>query len=102
MKKPFLSALCAAVYIVFIVSAINYVSSLPLFQGVEGQDNLLMPMTMLALLVLSVALMGFLFLSQPILLYIGGDKKGAVSFFLKTLGFFASFVVIFIIIMFLL
>ncbi|MBP6866218.1 MAG: hypothetical protein KBC12_01590 [Candidatus Pacebacteria bacterium] len=102
MKKPFLFALCAAVYIVFIVSAINYVGSLPVFQGVEGQDNLLMPMTMLALLVLSVALMGFLFLSQPILLYIEGDKKGAVNFFLKTLGSFACLVLVFLGVMFLL
>jgi hypothetical protein len=58
MKKPFLFAFCAAVYIVFIVSAINYIGSLPLFQGVEAKENLLMPMTMLGLLVLSVALMG--------------------------------------------
>ncbi len=89
MKKPFLYALGAALYIVCIVLTVSYVGS-----HLEG-ENLLMPMTMLSLLVFSVALMGFLFLSQPILLFIEGNKKGSVKFFLQTLVFFAGFVALF-------
>lgn len=95
MKKQFLHALGAALYIVLIVSVMFSLSSF-----VPKEDNIFMPITMLSLFVLSVAVMGFLFLSEPIRLYIEGQKKEAISFFSKTVGFFACFVVVFIILVF--
>jgi hypothetical protein len=88
MKKPILYAFVAVAYIVFIVSIINFTKYLTL------KESILMPMVMLGVFVLSAAFMGFLFLSQPLTLYLDGQKKEALSFFGKTLGFFACFVVL--------
>jgi hypothetical protein len=96
MKKPFLYALVAALYIVFIVSIM---SSLSLFMPKE--DNIFMPIVMLSLFVLSTAVMGFLFLSEPIQLYMENQKKEAAVFFSKIVGFFACFVILFLILVFL-
>jgi len=95
MKKPFLLALVAAVYIVFIVLTINTFSSF------MPEDNLIIPMTMLSLLVLSVAVMAFLFFYEPVQLLIENRKQEALALFAKTLGFFACFVVISVFILFL-
>jgi hypothetical protein len=96
MKKPFLFALVAALYIVFIVSII---SSLSLFMPKE--DNIFMPIVMLSLFVLSTAVMGFLFLSEPIQLYMENHKQEAIIFFSKIVGFFACFIILFLILVFL-
>ncbi len=97
MKKSFLHAFVAAAYIVFIVSMINFFSTMLRSQP----DTILAPMVMLSLFVLSAAVMGFLFLSEPIQLYMAGRKEEAIKFFLKTVGIFACFVVIFVILLFL-
>lgn len=93
MKKPFLHALAAALYIVLIVSGIN--TATLLFPSVPD-NTLLAPITMLSLFVLSAAIMGFLFLSEPFKLYLDNQKQEAVSFFGKTVGFFTCFIVIFV------
>lgn len=90
---PFLSALGASVYIVVIVSLIN---SFQVFS--DKKDTIAIPMLMLSLFVLSAAIMGFLFVSQPLRLYFDNQKGEAVSFFLKTVGYFACFVLIFFLI----
>lgn len=96
-KKPFLYALGAAGYIVLLVSVMFTAESF-----VPKEDNIAMPIAMLGLLVLSVAIMGFLFLSEPLKLFLEGQKREAVNFFMKTVGIFACFVVVFIILIFLL
>ena len=88
MKKPIIYSLSAVVYIVFVVSLINFIGHL------ELKETIMMPMAVLGLFVLSVAVMGFLFLSGPLTLYLDGHKKEAMAFFGKTLGFFACFVII--------
>ncbi len=94
MKKPFLYALVAIVYIVTIVLGMNYTSNL------LPEENLLMPMAMLSLFVLSVAVMGFLFLYEPLCLLVDGKKKESIAFFGKTLGIFACFVALFVVLVF--
>jgi hypothetical protein len=89
MKKPFTYALFAVAYIMIIVTGLHLTSSIEI-----PEQTIIVPMAMLSLLVLSAALMGFLFASEPILLYMENKKKEAVSFFFKTIGFFAGFVVI--------
>jgi hypothetical protein len=95
MKKPFLFALVAALYIVNIVLGMNFIISLAI------KDNILIPMAMLSLFVLSAAVMGYLFLSEPLQLYMDNQKKEAVAFFAKTVGIFACFVILFLILLFL-
>lgn len=95
MRKPFLYSLAAALYIVCLVSIMSSVSSF-----MPKEDNIFMPMVALSLLVLSVLIMGFLFLSEPIKLYLENQRKEALSFFTKTIASFACFVLIFIILTF--
>jgi hypothetical protein len=89
-KNPFLNAALAALYIVLVVLVVDTLTS-----GNGGEETILVPMAILSLFVLSAAVMGFLFIYEPFNLYFGGDKQKAVSFFLKTLGAFAVFVLIF-------
>lgn len=65
------------------------------------QKSLFIPVVMLCLFVLSAAVMGFLFLSEPFRLYMEGQKAEAFVFFGKIVGFFAGFAVIFLILLFL-
>lgn len=97
MKKPFLHALGAALYIVVIVLVIQ------LFGSVlkDQKDTIIIPMTMLSLFVLSAAVMGYLFLSEPLYLLTENRKQEAIVFFTKTVGFFACFVAVFTILLFL-
>jgi len=83
-KNPFLNALAASLYIVGVVSFINFLQVLG-----DEPETILIPMAMLSLLVLSVAVMAFLFFFQPVQLLINGDRQQAASFFLKTLATFA-------------
>lgn len=89
MKKPFLFALVAAVYIANIVLAVNFSSSL------VSKETVLIPMMMLSLFVLSVAVMGFLFFYEPLQLLMDNRKRESVLFFAKMVGFFACFVILF-------
>ena len=91
MKKPFLHALGAVIYIVFIVLVIqgaNYLLK-------EVMGTIIIPMTMLSLFVLSAAVMGYFFLSEPISLLVENRKKEAIVYFAKIVGFFACFVLVF-------
>lgn len=97
MKKPFIHALAAALYIVMIVLVMRDVISFLR----DKQDTIVIPMTMLALFVLSAAVMGFVFLSEPVKLFIENRKQEAVDFFAKTVGFFSLFVAVFVILLFL-
>jgi len=94
MKKPFLYALAAALYITILVISIN--ALLPLLP----QKSIFIPMAMLSLFVLSAAVMGFLFLSEPFRLYMDNKRPEAIAFFAKIVGFFACFVVLFFILLF--
>ena len=84
-KNPYLNAIFAALYIVFIVILITYGPVLVR----QKPDNILAPIAMLSLLVLSAAFMGYVFFFQPVLMYIEGQKREAVKLFMKTLAIFA-------------
>lgn len=89
-KTPFTHASLAALYIASLVSG-GYLVSL----SIGEHETLFMPMIVLGLLVTSVALMGYLFISEPLFLAIEGKRAEAVSFFLRTIGFFVCFVALF-------
>jgi len=96
MKKPFLHASGAAAYIVIIVLVMQGASYL--LKSMNG--TFVIPMTVLSMFVLSAAIMCFLFLSEPLYLLAENKKQEAVVFFGKTVGFFACFVLLFAIILF--
>ena len=96
MKKPFLHALAAAAYIVIVVSILQIASYL--FKSMNG--TFFIPMEILSIFVLSAAIMGYIFLSEPFYLFMDNRKQEAVAFFGKTVGFFACFVALFAILLF--
>lgn len=96
MKNPFVNAGLALLYIALVVVTIHTFAP-----GPDTPDSYpLVPIAALSLFVLSAAVMGFLFLYEPIRLYMEGEKKKAMPFFLKTVGFFAVFVIVFFSIIF--
>ncbi|MFA6338691.1 MAG: hypothetical protein WCW87_01350 [Candidatus Paceibacterota bacterium] len=95
-KNPYINAIIAGAYIVFVVLLISYG---PTFVR-EKPDTILAPMAMLSLLVLSVAFMGYTFVFQPALMYIDGQKREAIELFTKTLLTFAFITTIIVLIAF--
>jgi len=96
MKKPFLYASSAILYIVVLVSA----SNLAVHVLQDKPETILIPMTILSLFVLSASIMGFLFLSEPLSLLIENKKHEAIVCFAQIVGFFACFVAVFILLLF--
>jgi hypothetical protein len=97
MKKPFLHALGAAAYIAIIVCVMQLLSKL---LG-DYNGTFVVPMAVLSMFVLSAAIMGYFFLSESLMLFMDNKKKEAVEFFAKVVGFFACFVLLFGILVFL-
>lgn len=88
-KNPLLNALSATLYIVFVTTVLTLGEKL-----VGPKDTFLAPIAMISLFTLSAAVMGFVFLYQPGVLYFDGKKKEGVSLFLKTLGTFGILTII--------
>lgn len=89
-RNPFYNALLAIAYIVGIVSLI----SLAPHAFASEKDNIFIPMGMLSLLVLSVAVMAYLFFYEPVILLLDGKRDAAVKLFLHTIGIFAGIIVV--------
>jgi len=83
-KNPIINALAGLLYIVLVVSLLYNAS---MFMGKE--ETIFIPIAMLSLFVFSAASMGYIFLYQPLQLFLEGEKKKSVDLFLKTLGVFA-------------
>lgn len=84
LKYAGLHALGTALYVVLVASFLSYT---PVIFGAEKEDTFLIPIAMLLLLVLSASITGSLVLGRPILWYLDGKKKDAVSLLVATLGF---------------
>lgn len=82
IKTAALNALAATLYIVAVASLLFYAA-----RAIRGPDTVLIPIFMLLLFVFSAAFTGALVLGRPILWYIDGKKKEALSLFFSTLGF---------------
>jgi len=95
-KKPLINALGASVYIILVVTVINFVT-----QPLKNKpDTFFAPITVLFVLTLSVTVMAYLFFYQPLQFFINGKKKEAVDLFVKTVGIFAVFTVVVLILLF--
>jgi hypothetical protein len=58
------------------------------------KDNFLSPILFLSLFVLSASIMGYLFIGEPIQLFLDGHKKQAADMFFRTVGTFAGITVL--------
>ena len=93
-KNPLVNALAAALYIVLIGSVMFY------GLGRTGPPNTaIIPIAVISLFTLSAAVMGYLFVYSPLLLYVDGEKTEAVNLFLQTVGVFAGITVVILIIL---
>ncbi len=91
-KNPFLNALAAAVYIIFVASMMFYG---PQYLGAQNKpDNVMAPIAFISLFTLSAAAMIYTFLYEPVRLALGGEKERAFSLFLQTVGIFAILTVV--------
>lgn len=86
---PLIHAGAAALYIMGVVSGISTLSNVP-----DENLGILIPIAVLSMLVLSVALMAYLFFYEPVRLLLDGRASEGLLFFGKTLGIFAGFVAV--------
>lgn len=84
LKFAGLNALGTALYIALVATFMSHTAEI--FNGVE-EKTALIPMAMLLLLVLSASVTGSLVVGRPILWYLDGKKKEAISLFIATVGF---------------
>jgi hypothetical protein len=94
-KNPLINALSASAYIVLVVSIMNLLSR----NLQDKPDTIGAPIIMLFLLTLSAAVMTYLFLYQPLLLFVEGKKKEAATLFVRTIGIFAAFTAVVLILL---
>lgn len=83
-KNPIVNALSASIYIILVVAIINVIMKT---QG-NKPDSAFAPIIFLSLLTLSVAIMGYIFFYQPVVLLIDGKKKEALNLFVQTVAVF--------------
>ena len=92
-KNPYLNAVLASAYITLIgtfMSNARYVFG--------EHDTFATPIIVLSLFVLSATIMGYLFIGEPIQLFMDGHKKQAVTFFWQTVATFAGITVVILIV----
>ena len=83
-KNPIINALSGLLYIVLVVSLVY---STP--NSIDKLGSIFLPIAMLSLFVFSAATMGYIFMYQPLQLFLEGEKKKSVHLFLHTLVAFA-------------
>jgi hypothetical protein len=84
--NPFYNALLAIAYIAGIMTLVFFAPSIIM----GPKESIFIPMGMLALLVLSVAVMAYLFFYRPVMMLLDGEREKAVKLFLHTVGIFAG------------
>lgn len=83
-KNPVINALLGLLYIVLVVSLLYYSP-----RSIDQAGTIFLPIAMLSLFVFSASCMGYLFLYQPLQLFLEGEKKKSVELFIQTLIAFA-------------
>lgn len=94
-KSPLINALLAILYIVTIALILYYGTIFKV-----GNNSIIAPIAMISLFTFSAAIMGYLFLYQPFILYFDGKKKQALNYFFKTLIFFGAITFLILILLF--
>jgi len=93
-KNPLLNALAALAYIILVAAIISSLS-----KYAPKEDGFLAPVAALSMFTLSAAVMGYIFVFQPLRLYLDGNKQEAITLFLRTVGAFAVITILILIIL---
>lgn len=88
-KNPFINAGVASLYIFLIAGGMNFAS-----RYAKPDDSFFAPIVFLSLFTLSAGFMGYVFLSQPIIMFLSGEKKQGITLFVQTLGTFGVITVV--------
>ena len=80
----------AAATFVYVALVVTLISNGSKLFG-EKDDDLLIPIFMLLLFLISATVTSLLILGKPVMMYQAGDKKGAFTFLFATLGWLAAF-----------
>ncbi|MGV8131829.1 MAG: hypothetical protein ACP5N7_07055 [Candidatus Pacearchaeota archaeon] len=91
LKRAFVNAFCTLLYIILLVV---FMFSLQRYSGVP-ENEIIIPISMLLLFVCSAAITGGLVFGKPVMLYIDGRKKEAVSLLLHTIGMLVLITIVF-------
>lgn len=94
-KNPLINGLAASVYILLIVTVMNYGMKM-----VPHPNTFMAPIAVISLFTLSAAVMGYLFCYEPIQLYFDGKKKQAISLFGQTVVVFACITALTLVLLF--
>ncbi|MDD4937621.1 MAG: hypothetical protein PHX34_01165 [Candidatus Shapirobacteria bacterium] len=94
-KNPFINGFTASIYIVLVVLTMNFGTKMA-----GNSNSFLAPIVVISLFTLSAAVMGYIFIYQPIQLYFSGKKKAAIKLFLQTTAVFACITIVFLIFLF--
>lgn len=93
-KNPYVNAITAVLYIVLVTLLINFFAK---YAPVD--KSFIAPIVFLCLFTLSAAVMGYLFVLQPVQLYLDGEKKAGVRLFVQTIGVFAVITILVIVVL---
>jgi hypothetical protein len=91
LKYAGLNAALTAIYVAFVAAFFSYA---PQLFGEVQEKNILIPITMLLVFILSASITGGLVLGRPILWYLDGKKKDAVLLFVTTIAVLFVFTVL--------
>lgn len=94
-KQSLACAASAVLYIALVAMVMSYAERI----FGEQEDGVLAPIGFLLLLVVSAATMGMLIFGKPIMLYIDGKKREAVTMVVCTIGSLAAFTALLFVIM---
>jgi len=92
IKRAFIDSIGTAAYVILVAS---FIFSLQFFA--PKKDIIIIPIAMLLLFVCSAAITGFLVFGKPVMLYMDGKKKDAISLLSYTLGILFLITLIFFI-----
>ena len=93
LKRAFLNSVGVVLYVILVVL---FIFSLQRFS--QKPDNIIIiPIAMLLLFVCSAAITGFLVFGKPVMLYIDGKKKEALSLLIHTIGILVVITIVFFI-----
>lgn len=98
LKNAFLNALGTTAYIAGVAIFLSHAEQL--FGPDTADKAVIIPIAMLSLLVFSAALTGFLMLGRPVLWYLDGKKKEALSLLAWTLAIFFGLTVVAFVVLF--
>ncbi len=94
-KNPFINAAAATFYITAIVSFMFYGLARS-----HPDNSVFTPIAFISLFTLSAAVMGYVFLYQPFMLFLDGHKKNGVNLFLQTVAVFAGITAVVLVLIF--